>query len=197
MKTIFKSEEITVLSTKDLRYRTDFTPDAIVPKVSTHYPIFYHHCDQHWFVRMGEDVREIRFHKSTFGFRYYDEEGRLSPYWTAIFCQMEGEEDECVILARFYQNDACDYFDRLSPYDDVPSGRWQFESSCPSVFFSKSYQYPNLSGSSKPELYKVELIKYGCENGAEEFTFDYTKYDGRSYRECQVAVPLQEENPGK
>ena len=189
MRIIHKGEDYEILSAQGLNYRTDFTPDAIVPEISTHFPILYHHYDQHWFVKVGDDIREIRYKKSIFGFRYYDDKGNLSPYWTAVFCQMEGEEEDVVILGHYYQCRNSDYWDSLSPFADVPSGRWDFHSSYPRIFGKSKDHFPRYG--EKPDLKRVDMERYGCRKGAKEYIFDYIKFTSDSTN-SYIITPLEE-----
>lgn len=135
MRYIFKTDNYEILSLEDLRYETSFDRIYNEKEKNTHLPVF--DVNENTYVKMGEELRQFFFIKSTYAFRYYDNGGVVSPRWTAIFCKLEGEPKDCVILSRFAQSSSDDSFDNLNPYGDIPTGRWSFWSEYPRIFFKE------------------------------------------------------------
>lgn len=169
MKKIFASEEMEVLSLEGLNYTTNF---SCVIEGSSHVPVFDNKLEK-YYVHMGEEIRGFVINKTLYGFRYYDDNGELSPYWTAIFCQLEGEDSECVILGRYYQNGDADYMDSCW---ELPCGRYSPKSSSPMVFYRSKEDFVNMRYYF-PKLYKV----------AEEFVA--YKYDINEHK--AISCPVQ------
>lgn len=169
MKKIFASEEIEVLSLEGLNYTTNF--DHVV-KGSSHLPVFSKDQEM-YYVHMGEEIRSFVIHKVQYGFRYYDDNGEQSPLWTAIFCQLEGEDSECVILGRYYQNSDADYLDSCW---EIPYGIYHPRSSYPKVFYRSKEDFVNMR-NCVPSLYRVspDFVAY--------------KYDAIQHK--AVALPIQ------
>ena len=169
MRTLFTSNEIEVLSLEGLNYTTNFS--SVIEK-SSHVPIFSKK-QQLYYVHMGEEIRGFVINKTQYGFRYYNDNGELSPYWTAIFCQLEGEESECVILGRYYQNEDADFMDSCW---ELPYGCYRPRTSCPRVFYSSKEDFMDMR-SYTPKLYKVneKFVAY--------------KYDVQEHK--AVSAPIQ------
>ena len=171
MKKLFASKEIEVLSLEGLNYTTNFDH---VSKTSSHVPIFNKEKDQKTFyVHMGEEIRSFEFNKVVYGFRYYDDNGELSPFWTAIFCQLEGEESECVILGRYYQNADADFMDGCW---ELPYGIYRPQSSYPKVFYRSKEDFVKMH-CYHPNLFKVNE------------TFVAYRYDVQNHQ--AVSEPIQ------
>lgn len=174
MKRIYKSKEIEVLSLEGLSYTTKFDH---LEEGSTHIPRFDKEQER-YFVHMGEELRGFTINKIVYGFRYYDEDGNLSPMRTAIFCNLDKEDNECVILGKYWQNYDADLLSGLGPYDDLPCGRFHCESSIPKVFYKSKEDFVQAYCYS-PELYDI---------GRKALT-GY-KYDVDEQRAVEVNVPV-------
>lgn len=169
MKKIFASEEFEVLSLEGLNYTTNFNS---VIEDSSHLPVFSTKQEK-YYVHMGEEIRCFVVHKTQYGFRYYDKNGELSPHWTAVFCQLEGEDSECVILGRFYQNADADFMDSCW---ELPHGIYHPRSSFPRVFYRSKEDFVNMKCYC-PDLYKVNDM------------FVAYKYDVHEHK--AVSAPIQ------
>lgn len=169
MKKIFLSDEIEVLSLEGLNYTTNF--DSVVEK-SSHLPVFSTKQEK-YFIHMGEEIRWFVINKTQYGFRYYDDEGGLSPFWTAIFCQLEGEDSECVILGRYYQNADADFLDSCW---EIPYGCYHPQTCYPRVFYRCKKDFVKMYCYS-PKLFKVSD------------TFLVYHYDANKHK--VVSVPAQ------
>ena len=150
MRTLFKCKKYEVLSTDGLRYETSFS--RLCTGKNTHLPVFDKKEDL--YVQVGTEVKTFTPKRIVYAFRYYDEDGQLSEPWTAIFCSLEGEEHDCVILGRFAQSPADDYLDSLSPFDDVACGFYRCWREAPDIFFydrerNRPYR-PDLSKVTVP-----------------------------------------------
>lgn len=150
MRTLFKCKKYEVLSTEGLRYETSF--DRMCGWKNSHFPVF--NTKDGLFVQVGTEVRSFIPKRAVYAFRYYDEAGQLSEPWTAIFCTLEGEDHECVILGRYSQSPADDFLDSLSPFDDIPSGFYRCEREYPEIFYldrerTRPYR-PNLEKVTVP-----------------------------------------------
>lgn len=130
-KIIFKSFDHEILSTEGLSYKTGFTK---VYKDATHLPSFSEYGIENYYVMVGNECRSFTPGMSVYGFSYQQEDGTWSEPMTAIFCRIGDIEEECVILGNYSQSSADDYWDSLSPYGDVPCGRWDFWSKYPMIF---------------------------------------------------------------
>lgn len=133
MRTIFKGKKYEVLSMDGLRFETNFDHIYNTDK-NSHVPIF--ELEKELFVQVGTGVRKFIPKLIRYAFRYYDNEDNLSEPLTAVICELEGEDGDCVILGKYAQSAADDYWDSLSPYSDMPTGRWDFWSEVPDIFFS-------------------------------------------------------------
>jgi len=151
MKYIFKADNYEILSLAGLKYETSFDRIYSENEKNTHLPMFDTKGEN--YVKVGTELKRFTFLKSTYAFRYYDDNGNLSPRWTAVFCKLEGEPHDCVILSRFAQSSSDDKFDSLSPYDDVPVGRWSFWSEYPRIFFKER----DGKNPFKPDLWRVQV----------------------------------------
>ena len=147
MKRLFISDEIEVLSLEGLNYTTAFES---VPEKSSHLPMFSTEQEK-YYVHMGEEIRWFVVNKTQYGFRYYDDNGELSPFWTAIFCQLEGEDSECVILGRYYQNADADFLDGCW---EIPYGCYHPYTYYPRVFYRSKEDFVKMYCYG-PNLYKV------------------------------------------
>lgn len=130
MRAIFKSEKYEVLSTEGLHYET-FSSNLCGGK-NTHFPVFKE--KENLFVQVGTEVKSFIPKCIVYAFRYYDDAGQLSEPWTAIFCSLEGEEQDCVILGHYAQSPSDDYLDSLSPFSDIPSGFYRSWREAPDIF---------------------------------------------------------------
>ena len=150
MRIIFKCRKYEVLSTEGLRYETSVS--NLCGEKNSHFPIF--NGKDNIFVQVGTEVRAFTPKRLIYGFRYYDDAGQLSEPWTAIICQLEGEEQDCVVLGRFAQSRDDDYLDSLSPFSDIPSGFYRSWREAPDIFFydreRKKPFYPNLENVRLP-----------------------------------------------
>ena len=144
MKAIFQCCEYEVLSMDGLRYETGFNRIYDASK-NTHIPVFDQEGDM--YIQVGREVLRFIPKLIRYAFRYYDNDGNLSQPFTAIICELEGQETDCVILARYAQSQADDYWESLGPYDDVPCGRWDFWSVKPDIFFADRERTRRLSYS--------------------------------------------------
>lgn len=150
MRALFQCKKYEVLSMDGLRYETKLDRLYNADK-QTHIPIFER--DKDLFVQVGNEVRKFDPKLIRYGFRYYDNEGNLSQPFTAVICELEGETSDCVILGKYAQSANDDYWDSLSPFSDVPSGRWNFWQDVPEIFF-----YDRERTRRKPYgLYKVNI----------------------------------------
>ena len=150
MRALFQCKKYEVLSMDGLRYETKLNRLYNADK-QTHIPIFKR--DKDLFVQVGNEVRKFDPKLIRYGFRYYDNEGNLSQPFTAVVCELEGECADCVILGKYAQSADDDYWDSLSPYSDVPCGRWKFWQDVPEIFF-----YDRERTRRKPYgLYKVNI----------------------------------------
>ena len=177
MKRIYKSDEIEVLSIEGLKYTTKFDH---LEEDSTHIPVFDKEQER-YFIHMGDELRGFTINKIVYGFRYYDEDGNLSPMWTAIFCNLDKEDSECVILGKYWQNYDADLLDNLSPYDDLPCGRFHFESSKPKVFYKSEKNFVNN------QRYFPKL----CNVNANHRLLTGYQYDVDRQRAVKVDVPVE------
>ena len=150
MRALFQCKKYEVHSMDGLRYETKLNRLYYADK-QTHIPIFKRDTDL--FVQVGNEVRKFVPKLIRYGFRYYDNEGNLSQPFTAVICELEGETSDCVILGKYAQSADDDYWDSLSPYSDVPCGRWKFWQDVPEIFF-----YDRERTRRKPYgLYKVNI----------------------------------------
>lgn len=131
-KHIFKSSDHEILSTDGLIYTTAF---GIVAQGATHIPSFRKPDNEDFYILVDKEYRTFQPSKTVFGLSYQQEDGSFSEPLTAIFCHIGGIEEECVVLGTFSQSHANDVFDSLSPYDDIPTGRWTFWEKYPKIFF--------------------------------------------------------------
>lgn len=144
MKAIFQCSECEVLSMDGLRFETGFNRIYDASK-NTHVPVFDHGGDM--YVRVGSEVLKFIPKLIRYAFRYYDNDGNLSQPFTAVICELEGQETDCVILAMYAQSPDNDYWDTIGPYDDLPYGRWSFWSVRPDIFFADREARHRLSYS--------------------------------------------------
>ncbi len=131
-KYIFKTFDHEILSTKDLVFTTAFDK---VAQGATHIPSFRKPDNEKFFILVDKEYRTFQPGKTVFGLSYQQEDGTFSEPLTAIFCHIGGIEEECIVLGTFSQSHANDVFDSLGPYDDIPTGRWDFWEKYPKIFF--------------------------------------------------------------
>lgn len=187
MKTIFTSKEINVLSLEGLEYTTNFSS---VIAGSTHLPVFSR-SQEKYFVHMGEELRWFIVNKTVYGFRYYDENGELSPYWTAIFCQLEGEDSECVILGRYFKNADAEL---LESSWELPYGYFRPETSYPRVFYKDKESFVRME-CYRPDLthmhgsfvaYRYDEEKHAAVSEKIEIDLYYIDRFGKTHIERKV-----------
>lgn len=156
-KHIIKTDDHEILSLEGLDYRIAF---STIPVGATHIPSFRAEKDEDFFIKVGDEYRTFKPGKSVFGFSYKQEDGTYSEPLTAVFCHIGGIEGACVVLGKYSQSSADDMFDGLSPYDDIPSGRWNFCCKYPQIFFSvhKNYEpVPENMLYLRPHMIRVRL----------------------------------------
>ena len=153
MRALFQCKKYEVLSMDGLRYETKLDRLYNADK-QTHIPIFER--DKDLFVQVGNEVRKFDPKLIRYGFRYYDNDGNLSQPFTAVICELEGETSDCVILGKYAQSADDDYWDSLSPFSDVPCGRWTFWEVVPDIFF-----YDRERTRRKP--YSLHRVKIPCD----------------------------------
>ena len=115
IKKIICNPYVKVLSLNGLEYRTDF--NCLYYGLQS-IPIFTDGC---FFVKK-HSRRALAFTplKSMAMFRYVEENGELSRPYSAVFCKLEGEEDECVILTSYVYYPRTHFFMRFPAFAPQP-----------------------------------------------------------------------------
>ena len=170
MKTIYKANDHEIISLDGLRYRNDFTRDDDLG--STHMPRFdlrEPDNEGRLLLKLGEDAVVFTPEKTVFGFRYYDDEGGLSPFRTAVIGDLKGA-GKVAVLARYSQSADSDAFDRIQPFQDLPAGRWDLRHECPRIFYESGWDL-HLDRAFYPELRRVSFFHGGRNpDGVEEYS---------------------------
>lgn len=139
MKRIIDNPYVKVYSLTGLEYRTDF---SCLPWGLHRIPIF---TDGNFYVKKhSRKALEFTPLRTMAMFRYVDENGEFSIPYSAIFCNLEGEEDECVILRK---------------YDDAPRIHKfvRFPAYAPKSIFFKSLDDFKLDNIYIPRMMEIEV----------------------------------------